>query len=103
MANVRLIDVHCHLNSPRLPASPEVLAREAREVGVDTIVMAGVRPSGWQQQQALAKIDATRMEILQYEEVGDLMNHVLAGDILSPENTDAVVAAVVEFVLQEPN
>jgi len=53
--------------------------------------------------EALEKIDAPRMEILQYDEVGDLMNHVLAGDILSPENTDAVVAAVVDFVLQEPN
>ena len=52
--------------------------------------------------EALAKIDAPRKEVRQYDEVGDLMNHVLAGDILSPENTDAVVAAIVEFVRREP-
>ena len=53
--------------------------------------------------EALDKIDAPRMEVRQYEEVGDLKNHVLAGDILSPENTDAVVAAIVEFVKRQPN
>ena len=51
--------------------------------------------------EAVAKIDAPRVELQQYEEVGDLMNHVLAGDILSPENTAAVVSTVVEFVRNE--
>ena len=48
--------------------------------------------------EALDRVDAPRVELQQYDEVGDLMNHVLAGDILSPENTAAVVATVVEFV-----
>lgn len=48
--------------------------------------------------EALARIDAPRLQVEQYDEVGDLMNHVLAGDILSPENTAAVVATVVGFV-----
>lgn len=53
--------------------------------------------------EALARIGAPRMHVQQYDEVGDLKNHVLAGDILSPENTDAVVAAIVTFVQREPN
>ena len=48
--------------------------------------------------EALTRIEAPRVELRQYNEVGDLMNHVLAGDILSPENTAAVVATIVEFV-----
>ena len=48
--------------------------------------------------EALARIEAPRMELKQFDEVGDQMNHVLAGDILSPENTTAVVSTVVEFV-----
>jgi len=48
--------------------------------------------------EAMARIDAPRMELREYDEVGDLMNHVLAGDILSPENTADVVATIVEFV-----
>jgi len=50
-----LIDAHCHLDSARLGTSGEVAVAEAREVGVDGIVMAGVDPSGWEAQQALAK------------------------------------------------
>ena len=48
--------------------------------------------------EALTRIEAPRLELRQYNEVGDLMNHVLAGDILSPENTAAVVTTIVEFV-----
>ena len=51
--------------------------------------------------EALARIEAPRVELQQYDEVGDLMNHVLAGDILSPENTDVVVSTIVEFVQDE--
>lgn len=48
--------------------------------------------------EALATIDAPRVELQQFEEVGDLKNHVLAGDILSPDNTANVVATIVKFV-----
>ncbi len=37
-----LIDAHCHLDSERLDASADALIAEARAVGVDAIVMAGV-------------------------------------------------------------
>ena len=53
--------------------------------------------------EAIANIDAPRVELKQFEEVGDLANHVLAGDILSPENTAAVVAAILEFVRDDPD
>ncbi len=48
--------------------------------------------------QALGRIDASPKTLLRFDDVGDLMNHVLAGDILSPDNTAAVVEAIVEFV-----
>ncbi len=50
-----MIDAHCHLDSDRLGASPEVVVAEARAVGVEDIVMAGVDPGGWAAQRALAK------------------------------------------------
>ncbi len=47
---------------------------------------------------ALQHIRSPRQRIIQYDEVGDPDNHVLAGDILSPENTQSVVDSVVAFV-----
>jgi TatD DNase family protein len=49
-----MIDAHCHLDSDRLGASPEVRWREALDAGVEAIVMAGVEPSGWRAQRELA-------------------------------------------------
>ncbi len=49
-----MIDSHCHLDSDELGRDPEVVAAEARAVGVSDIVMAGVDPSGWAAQRALA-------------------------------------------------
>ena len=48
--------------------------------------------------EALAEISAPRKELLEFDEVGDQKNHVLAGDILSPDNTAAAVTAIVDFV-----
>lgn len=49
-----LIDAHCHLDSDRLGAAPEVAVADARAAGVSHIVMAGVDPRGWAEQRALA-------------------------------------------------
>ena len=49
-----MIDSHCHLDSDELGGDPVVVAAEARAVGVSDIVMAGVDPSGWVAQRALA-------------------------------------------------
>lgn len=49
-----MIDAHCHLDSDRLGVSPEVAVADARAVGVEDIVMAGVDPAGWAAQRALA-------------------------------------------------
>lgn len=47
---------------------------------------------------ALEQIDSPNMRIIDLGEVGDRKNHVLAGDILSPDSTDEVVRLVVEFI-----
>lgn len=52
---------------------------------------------------ALAKIDARQMQLIEVENAGDPSNHVLAGRILSPENTATVAAKIVEFVHQPGN
>ena len=49
---------------------------------------------------ALQQLEAPRAQIIEFDDVGDPSNHVLAGDILSPGNTDEVVARIVEFVRQ---
>ncbi len=49
-----MIDAHCHLDSDRLGATPAVRWKEARDAGVEAIVMAGVDPSGWRAQRELA-------------------------------------------------
>ena len=49
--------------------------------------------------QAYERIDAPRKALIEIDQAGDPSNHVLAGDILSPDSTDAVAAAIVDFVL----
>lgn len=49
-----MIDAHCHLDSDRLGQPPEEALARARAVGVEAIVMAGVEPSEWAAQRALA-------------------------------------------------
>ena len=49
-------------------------------------------------EEALKQIDSPNMRTIDLGEVGDRNNHVLAGDILSPESTEEVVRLVVEFI-----
>ena len=49
---------------------------------------------------AFARIRAPHKQLLEIEDAGDPSNHVLAGDILSPGQTDPVAAAIVDFVLR---
>jgi len=48
--------------------------------------------------QAYEQIDAPHKALIEIEDAGDPSNHVLAGDILSPDSTDAVAAMIVDFV-----
>jgi len=48
--------------------------------------------------QAYARIDAPHKALIEIEDAGDPSNHVLAGDILSPDSTDEVAAMIVDFV-----
>jgi esterase/lipase len=48
--------------------------------------------------EALRQIDAPRKRLIEIDDVGDPSNHVLAGNILSPDNTDEVLAQTVDFV-----
>ena len=50
--------------------------------------------------QAYGRIDASRKALVEIEDAGDPSNHVLAGDILSPDSTDEVAAMIVDFVLR---
>ena len=47
---------------------------------------------------ALELIDSPNKRTIDLGEVGDRKNHVLAGDILSPDSTDKVVRLVVDFI-----
>jgi esterase/lipase len=47
---------------------------------------------------ALKQIEANRMQLVEVENVGDPGKHVLAGRILSPENTETIAAQIVEFI-----
>lgn len=47
---------------------------------------------------AFDRIDTPRKLLLEFDQVGDPSNHVLAGDILSPESTQDVAAAIIDFV-----
>lgn len=49
--------------------------------------------------EALEQVQARRKRLLAIESAGDPSNHVLAGDILSPDRTAEVAAAIVAFVL----
>lgn len=49
-------------------------------------------------QAALARIDSPRMETVTLDQSGDPSNHVLAGDILAPDNNDAVTEHIVRFL-----
>jgi hypothetical protein len=53
--------------------------------------------------QALERIEANRQLLIQVEKVGDPGKHVLAGRILSPENTATIAAQIVEFIQQNAN
>ena len=48
--------------------------------------------------QAFEQISAPHKALVEIEGAGDPSNHVLAGDILSPGNTDDVAALIVDFV-----
>lgn len=48
--------------------------------------------------EAFERIDAPRKRLIEISDAGDPSNHVLAGDILSPDSTDDIAAAIVEFV-----
>jgi len=50
--------------------------------------------------QAYEHIDAPRKALIEIEDAGDPSNHVLAGDILSPDSTDEVSVMIVDFVLR---
>ena len=48
--------------------------------------------------QAYEGIDAPRKALIEIQDAGDPSNHVLAGDILSPDSTDEIAAIIVDFV-----
>lgn len=50
-----LVDAHCHLDSERLGRPVDEVVAEARAVGVERFVMAGVDPEGWRRQAGLAR------------------------------------------------
>ncbi len=46
------------------------------------------------------QLDSPRKQLLELPGSGDASNHVLAGDIMAPENNLPVTQAIVDFVLQ---
>lgn len=50
--------------------------------------------------RAYERIEAPRKALIEIEDAGDPSSHVLAGDILSPESTDTIAAAITDFVLR---
>jgi alpha-beta hydrolase superfamily lysophospholipase len=50
--------------------------------------------------RAYEHIDAPRKALIEIHDAGDPSNHVLAGDILSPDSTDEVAATIADFVLR---
>ena len=58
----------------------------------DSVVSAAVT------RDAFAKLDAPSKRLIEFEDAQDPSRHVLAGDILSPDTTEAVAAQIVEFV-----
>jgi len=51
-------------------------------------------------QQAFGQIDSPHARLIEIPQSGDPSNHVLAGDIMSPENNDVLTAAIVSFVTE---
>lgn len=49
-------------------------------------------------ERSIARIQSPRLETVAVEDSGDPSNHVLAGDILSPENNDELASRVIGFV-----
>jgi len=49
--------------------------------------------------RALEQIESPRTQLIEVGDVGDPSNHVLAGRILSPDNTATIAAQIVEFIL----
>ena len=58
----------------------------------DSVVSAAVT------RDAFAKLDAPSKRLIEFEDAQDPSRHVLAGDILSPDTTEAVASQIVEFV-----
>jgi len=58
----------------------------------DTVVDTGWIVRGFEQLQS------TRKQLLEIPGSNDLSNHILAGDIMAPENNDTIVDAIVGFV-----
>ena len=52
--------------------------------------------------EALEQLDTPVKKTIELGEVGDRMNHLLAGTVLSPESTDRVVDLIHEFILSLP-
>jgi alpha-beta hydrolase superfamily lysophospholipase len=51
---------------------------------------------------AFAALGSTRKQIIPYRRSQDPSQHVLAGEILSPDSTAEVAAMIVRFVAQRP-
>jgi hypothetical protein len=58
----------------------------------DTVVDTGWIVRGFGQ------LESPRKQLLEIPGSNDLSNHVLAGDIMAPENNDTIVDAIVGFV-----
>ena len=52
--------------------------------------------------EALNRLDAPLNKVIELGEVGDRMNHLLGGDILSPESTDRVAELMSDFIRSLP-
>ena len=48
--------------------------------------------------QAFVRIDAESKQLIEIPDVQDPSNHILAGDILSPDTTDMIAVTIVDFV-----
>jgi len=84
---MRLVD----FTNAKLPLNleqPVLILTSPNDTVISTVTMVN----------ALDRIKAPRRKILEFEQVGDPSNHVLAGDILSPDTTKEVAAAIVSFV-----
>jgi len=60
----------------------------------DTVVDVNWIPRGFE------LLDSPRKQLLELPGSGDASNHVLAGDIMAPENNLPVTESIVDFILQ---